>query len=78
MSLSDFTKLASGRPGTACWFQRFLLPDEESAALQEALDADPEIVTNVMIRRWLALHEILVSVTAVSSHRRGVCQCPRP
>lgn len=76
VDLSEFFKYSRPkRKPCAVNFVFGLLNAEEQTQLVAALDQDQGIITNAAVQQWLAARKHDVTVAAVVSHRKRMCNC---
>lgn len=74
--LSEFFQLSRPRkPPCQVGHARSQIGPSERAQLDAACDADKGIITAGAIQQWLKARKQMVSIPAITNHRKGNCTC---
>ena len=76
VDLSEFFKYSKPkRRPCPIGFANGQLPEGELEQLKAALAQDVGLITNTAIQQWLGGRGHDASISAITSHRKGVCNC---
>lgn len=76
VDLSEFFKYSRPKKkACAIGYAVQQLTADERVQLQAACEQDNGIITSGAVQQWLATRKHDVTVSAVVSHRKGVCTC---